>query len=228
MERVGQLVTGAAQGYLIDKATADKHNITNLGQLKDSAIAKLFDSDDDGKANLTGCNPGWGCEGVIEHQLDSFELRDTVTHDQGTYFAIIADTITRFEAGESILYYTWSPLWVSSILKPQVDTVWLDVPFSSLPDQADAGTALPNGKNPGFTVNTIGILANKEFLAKNPAAKKYFELLNIPLDDINAAILRQYEGEKSVKQIRGHAEEWVKKNETQFMAWVDQAKRAAQ
>ncbi|OLT68771.1 hypothetical protein BI334_30540 [Moorena producens 3L] len=31
-------------------------------QLKNPKIAKLFDSDGDGKANLTGCNPGWGME----------------------------------------------------------------------------------------------------------------------------------------------------------------------
>jgi glycine betaine/proline transport system substrate-binding protein len=227
MQRVGKLVEGAAQGYLIDKATADKYNITNLAQLKDPKLAKLFDSDDDGKANLTGCNPGWGCEGVIEHQLDAFKLRDTVDHNQGIYFALIADTITRYKAGESILYYTWSPLWVSSILKPGIDTVWLDVPFSSLPGRPDADTKMPNGKNSGFTINTVGILANDKFLAENPAAKKFFELVTIPIDDINTAILRQYDGEKTVKQVRKHAEEWVKQNQTQFSAWVEAAKQAS-
>lgn len=50
------------QGYLIDKKTADKYHITNIEQLKDPKIAKLFDANNDGKADLTGCNPGWGCE----------------------------------------------------------------------------------------------------------------------------------------------------------------------
>ena len=81
--REGQYVSGAAQGYLIDKKTAEKYNITNIGQLTDPKIAKLFDADGDGKADLTGCNPGWGCEMVIEHQLSAFKLDDTVTHNQG-------------------------------------------------------------------------------------------------------------------------------------------------
>lgn len=63
------------QGYQIDKETAETYQITNLGQLKDPQIAKLFDSDDDGKVNLTGCNPGWGGELVIEHHLDVYGLR---------------------------------------------------------------------------------------------------------------------------------------------------------
>ena len=57
--REGVYSGGALQGYLIDKATADKYNITNIDQLADPEIAKLFDADGDGKADLAGCNPGW-------------------------------------------------------------------------------------------------------------------------------------------------------------------------
>jgi glycine betaine/proline transport system substrate-binding protein len=44
-----------------------------------------FDADGDGKADLAGCIPGWGCERVIEHELTEYGLRDTVTHNQGEY-----------------------------------------------------------------------------------------------------------------------------------------------
>jgi glycine betaine/proline transport system substrate-binding protein len=227
MTRVGTMIDDAAQGYLVDMATAEAHNITNLSQLADPEIAKLFDSDGDGKANLTGCNPGWGCERVIEHQLEAFELRDTVSHDQGSYFALMADTMTRYKAGTPILYYTWLPLWVSSNLQPGKDVVWLDVPFSSLPDApADVDTSTPDGRNPGFQVNTIGILANNEFLKANPAANRFFELVEIPIDDVNAAILRQHGGEDSLAQIRAHAEEWVAANQVVFDGWINDAKSA--
>jgi len=59
--RQGTYVSGAAQGYLIDKKTADQYHITNIEQLKDPKLAKLFDTNGDGKADLTGCTPGWGC-----------------------------------------------------------------------------------------------------------------------------------------------------------------------
>ncbi len=112
----GQYVSGAAQGYLMDKKTAEKYNITNIEQLKDPEIAKLFDANGDGKADLTGCNPGWGCELVIEEQLTAYGLRDTVTHNQGNYAAIIADTISRYKKGDPVVYYTWTPYWVSGVL----------------------------------------------------------------------------------------------------------------
>lgn len=63
--RQGNYIEGLAQGYLIDKKTADQYNITNVAQLKDPKIAKLFDANNDGKADLTGCNPGWGCEAQL-------------------------------------------------------------------------------------------------------------------------------------------------------------------
>ncbi len=38
---------------------ADQYKITHISQLSDPALAKLFDTNGDGKADLTGCNPGW-------------------------------------------------------------------------------------------------------------------------------------------------------------------------
>ena len=97
LEKVGVIIADALQSYQIDKKTADQYKITNLEQLKNPKIAKLFDSDGDGKANLTGCNPGWGCELVIEHQLDAYKLRDTIEHDQGNYDVLLAATLGRYK-----------------------------------------------------------------------------------------------------------------------------------
>ena len=144
--REGVFVNGAAQGYLIDKKTADQYKITNIAQLKDPKIAKLFDTNGDGKADLTGCNPGWGCEGAINHQLAAYELTNTVTHNQGNYAAMMADTISRYKEGKPVFYYTWTPYWVSNELKPGKDVVWLQVPFSALPGDKNADTKLPNGR----------------------------------------------------------------------------------
>ncbi len=61
--REGTFVTGAAQGYLIDKKTAEQYHIKSIDQLKDPKIAKLFDTNGDGKADLTGCTPRLGLRG---------------------------------------------------------------------------------------------------------------------------------------------------------------------
>lgn len=228
IERVGVLADGALQGYLIDKKTSEQYDIKDISQLKKPEIAKLFDANKDGKADLTGCNPVWGCERVIEHHLDAYDLRDTVKHVQGSYFALIADTITRFKSGESILYYTWTPQWVSGVLVPGKDVVWLTVPFTSLPGgKTDAKTTLPDGRNIGFEVVKIRTLANKKFLEANPAAKRFFELAKIPIEDISAQNLKMKDGEKSPEDIDRHVSEWIAAHQQEFDSWVEQALQAA-
>lgn len=226
--REGVFSPGAMQGYLIDKKTSDKYGITNLGQLKDPEMAKIFDANGDGTADLAGCTPGWGCEQVIEHQLDAFGLRDTVTHNQGSYSAIIADTITRYKKGDPILYYTWTPYWVSGVLVPGKDVVWLNVPFSSLPgERKDVDTAMPDGSNTGFQANSQRIVANREFAEENPAAAKLFAIMEISSNDISAENLMMRDGEDSEKDIERHAEEWIKAHQETFDGWIAEARKAA-
>ncbi|MBY4596373.1 glycine betaine/L-proline ABC transporter substrate-binding protein ProX [Ottowia caeni] len=216
-------------GYVIDKRTADEHNITNMSQLADPAIAKLFDSDGDGRANLTGCTPGWACETLIEAQLTAYKLRDTVQHQQGSYPALMADVISRYKAGRPILYYTWTPYWVSNVLVPGKDVVWLEVPFSAEPGGQggqNKDTTLPNGRNYGTTINNQRILANRAFIEAHPDAAKLFSLMKLPVTDVTAQNNAMNDGEASQSDIERHAEGWIKAHQTLFNSWLDEARAA--
>ncbi len=226
--RKGEYISGAAQGYLIDKATAEQYKITNIKQLQDPKIAKLFDADGDGKADLTGCNPGWGCEAVVEHQIKAYGLSDTVEINQGNYAALMADTIARYKKGEPILYYTWTPYWVSGVLVPGKDVSWMEVPYSSLPgDRKDVDTTLPNGKNYGFQMNSMKIVANKEFAEKNPAAAKLFAIMKLNINDVSAENMMMSQGSNSPQDIEAHANGWIKAHQKTFDGWIAEAKAAA-
>jgi glycine betaine/proline transport system substrate-binding protein len=220
-------VPDSVQGYLIDKATAEKHGIKTIDQLTDPEIAKIFDVDGNGKADLTGCNPGWGCERVIEHHLVEYGLKDTVEHNQGSYFALMADTLTRFENGDPVLYYTWLPLWVSNLLAPGEDVVWLEVPYTSLPDGQKAETELTDGRNLGFAVNNQRVVANREWIEENPAAKAFLDAAFLPVSAINAQNLLMQEGEDSADDIERHAVEWIEQNRADFDSWLKAARAAA-
>ena len=226
--REGTYSDAALQGYVIDKATADRYNISNIEQLKDPEIAKLFDVDGDGKADLFGCTPGWGCQETIDHQLQAYDLLDAITHKKGSYSALIAEVISRHRAGKPIFYYTWTPYWVSARLTPGQDVVWLQVPYSSLPgDQAGIDTEWLNGRNYGFTVNTQHIIVNRDFAEKNPAATKLFSVMYLPVEDINLQNLRMNEGENQPSDIERHVDAWIKAHQATFDAWIDEALKAA-
>ncbi|NEP02676.1 MAG: glycine betaine/L-proline ABC transporter substrate-binding protein ProX [Symploca sp. SIO2E9] len=228
-QRLGTLVSNTIQGYQIDQKTAKEYNITNLQQLKDPEIAKLFDSDRDGKANLIGCIPGWSCELAIEHHLDTYGLRNTVEHVQGDYSALMADTLARYRQGKPVLFYNWTPNWVGSVLKPDQDVLWLKVPFTSLPKQmgklTEQDTSV-DGINLGFPVDNIRILVNNKFLEANPAAKRWFELVNISIEDVNKQQKLVHDGEDSLEEIYAHAQEWIEENQELFDSWVEEAREA--
>lgn len=224
MTRVGTLMENAIQGYLIDQKTAQQYQITNLEQLQGEAIATLFDTDGDGKANLIGCPPGWGCRDVVEHHLTAYGLRETVEHDSENYLASINDVFKAYEAGKPVLYYAWTPFWVTSTLVPGQQVEWLEVPYTALPESYPNGTETNvNGKNLGFSVNQVEILASKSFLQKHPVAQSFFEVVQIPIEAVSLQNQKMRAGENTPADIRAHAEEWIADNQQTFDGWIAQA-----
>ena len=230
LEGVGNLTPNGRSGYQIDKKTADKYNITNIEQLKVPEIAQLFDSDGDGKANLVGCNPGWACELIIDNQLKAYGLQDAVEQNRGQYTILLADAITRYKQGKSIIYYGYNPHWIYTVLKPGEDAIWLEVPFTSLPESmgnlSEKDTSV-DGKNLGFPLLQQYIVANKKFLEANPVARKWFELVQIPVADMNVESLLIKEGEDKPEDILRHAQEWVKNNQQKYDNWLETARKEA-
>lgn len=228
LSRKGVYSAGAAQGYMIDKKTADQYKITHLSQLSDPQLAKLFDNTGDGKADLVGPSAGWGGEAVVQHQIGVFKLRDTVTYTQGNYPALIADTVARFKQGKPVLFYAWTPYWLSNVLRAGQDVVWLEVPFSAMPGvQAGADTKQANGKNYGFPVNNEYIVANKVFAEKNPAAAKLFEVMALPINDISQQNRMMNDGENRQQDVERHTDAWIKAHQKTFDGWIQTALQAA-
>ncbi|MGE8062491.1 glycine betaine/L-proline ABC transporter substrate-binding protein ProX [Pseudomonas sp. NPDC089547] len=227
MVKVGDIVPGLVQGYLVDKKTAEANNIRYITDLQKPEIAKLFDTDGDGKADLTGCNPGWGCELVIEHHLKAYGLQKTVTHVQGSYFALIADTIARYNDGRPILYYTWMPQWVGGVLVEGRDVVWLEVPKTDLPDGKNDVDTSYKGKNLGFAHDKIEAVLNKDFSEKNPAASKFLSLIKVSSDDVAAQNLKMHDGEDKISDIQRQAKEWIAAHRQEFDGWLQAARDAA-
>ena len=141
---------------------------------------------------------------------------------------MIADTITRYQQGEPVLFYTWTPYWIGAVLQPGEDVIWLEVPYTSLPEgNATEKETSIDGKNVGFAVDRIRILGNKQFLENNPVAQRFFELVKVPIGDINAQNKLMQEGEDKPEDIRRHAEEWIEKNQESFNGWLEEARKVA-
>lgn len=223
----GTAINGNVNAYMIDKKTADKYGITNLGQFKDPEIAKLFDYDGDGKADLIGCIPGWACADAINYHIKEYGLTDTVTHHQSPYNVMIADLIARYKRGESFFRHAWTPDWSHYVLKPDVDAIWLEVPFSAWHTDPAMDTKLPDGRNTGFPPCSIKTFVNTKWAEENPAALKVIELFNVPIGASNEAIWVSREKGETFELYSELAEKWIAENRNQVDEWLKEARAAA-
>jgi len=226
---------GGLQGYLVSKAEVEKFNIMSLDDFKRDEVKKAFDADGDGKADLTACPAGWGCENVITHHMDVYDLHDHINTIKAAYEAGMASALARYKSGEPIFFYTWAPNWTIFKLKPGKDVMWINVPEiipkESQKPAADRMTAtgvegaVSDPIKLGYVVSDIRIVANKKFIADNPAIEKFFELVTIPLNDINEQNTRMNAGEKSQEDIERHADEWIAANQTKWDGWLAEARK---
>ena len=234
VEAVGfEVKAGALQGYLIDRVSAKKYGITNLKDFTRPEIARVFDRDGNGKAELIGCNLGWFCKIVIEHHLEAYDLNSTVEVLAGDYSPLLEETIERYKRGQPVFFYTWTPNWVIGKLIPGLDVVWLQVPFPSLPEgqrhlENDSLVAgVPGCKDDpcsmGFPPSDIRVVANKVFLSKHAIIRRLAEAVVIPLEDINAQNARMIDGEDDDEDIRRHAREWIHRNRSLVDTWLTKA-----
>ncbi|TKB24796.1 glycine betaine/L-proline ABC transporter substrate-binding protein ProX [Desulfopila sp. IMCC35006] len=237
-EKLGYVVkAGGLQGYLVSKREADKYHITSLEDFKRDEVKKAFDTNNDGKADLTACPPGWGCEKVISHHMDVYNLKDHINPITASYEAGMASALAGYKNGKPLFFYTWSPNWTIFKVKPGQDVVWINVP-QIMPTNAQSKAvdrmtvrgiqgAVSDPVKLGFIVADIQIVANKKFVGNNPAAKKFFEVFTLPLADINEQNTRMNGGEKSEKDIARHADEWIAKNQEKWNGWLSAARMAA-
>lgn len=237
-EKVGYVAkSGGLQGYLVSKKYVDQFNIQSLDDFKRDEVKKAFDKNGDGKADLTACPPGWACEQVITHHMDVYDLDEHITPVKAAYEAGMASALAEYKNGEPIFFYTWAPNWTIFKLKPGEDVMWINVPETNPTEAQMAGKdrmeisdikgAVSNPVKLGFVVADIRIVANKKFLAENPAAKKFFEVFTLPLEDINEQNTLMNEGEKSEKDIQRHVDTWISKNQEKWQGWLDAARAAA-
>ncbi len=238
VEVIGYVVkAGGLQGYLVSKRDVEKYNITSLDDFKRPEVKKAFDANGDGKADLTACPPGWGCEKVITHHFDVYDLDDHINPIKAGYAASMADTMARYKSGDPIFFYTWAPNWTIGMLKPGEDVMWINVPEikpreSQIPGKdrmtvSGIEGAVSDPLKAGFVVSDIQIVANKQFLENNPAAKTFFQEFNLPLSDINEQNTKMENGEKSQKDIERHAQEWIAANQEKWNSWLEAARAAA-
>lgn len=234
IELVGtQVPTGAVQGFLVDRATAEELGITSMADLAAPDVAATFDADGDGQADLIGCDEGWGCHLAIDEHIEAADWGANVEQVSGDYASLVRDAADAIADGEPTLLYTWTPSWTLELLGVGEDVVWLEAP--ALPDQ-DLPTTVEglegcatgaDGCDLGWPVNDIRGVANEDFLADNPRVRVLLEQVRIPLADIVAQNARMAGAEDYTReQVVQDATGWIEANRGTVDEWLTAARDA--
>ena len=218
------------QGYLVDKGSIEQYGITGIEDFKRDEVRAAFDATGDGKADLFGCPPGWGCHEGINAMLDKFELHEYLNHVDAGYAANFAEALSRIEAGQPALYYTWGPsAWLLSLV-PGEDVMWINAP-GIVEDDAERAEgvagAVTDPIDMGYVAADIQVAANNDFLEQNPAAAELFRQVSIPLVWISEVDEQMDAKDLSDAMVRPLVQEWIEANRETVDPWLEAARAAA-
>ncbi|MCY3661708.1 MAG: glycine betaine/L-proline ABC transporter substrate-binding protein ProX [bacterium] len=223
------MASGALQGLLVDIPSVETFGFTTLGELLDNPEAVAhFDTDGDGKADINGCDDGWGCQKVIDDTLAKNGWDDRAQQISATHSALFAESQASFAGGGPVLQYVWTPTAFVGKLVPGRDVLWLAIePHQTLEGQ-DGISAVGDActKDPCttmFTPSDIVVAANKDFLAANPAAASLLE--NFEMDALAVAVqaVAIDAGADSEAEIAAAASEWIANNRDKIDPWIEAA-----
>ncbi len=198
IEPVGyQVAKGGIEGFMVDKATADRLGITSMADV--AANAGVFDTNGNGRADLIGCNAGWGCHTWINDLIADESWGANVEQISGNYDDLVRGVIDRVNAGESALFYAYTPNWTADSLVDGQNALWVHE----------------------AAVNDIRAVANTDFLDDNPDIRRLLEVVAIPLSDIAAQNAKMAAAaEYSDADVQADAEAWIAANRDRVDSWL--------
>jgi len=215
------------QGYLVDIPSVEQYGIKGIMDFVErEEVRAAFDHNGDGRADLYGCPPGWGCHEHIEAMLDEFDLHDYFNHVDAGYVANFTEALSLIEQGEPTLYYTWGPsAWLQKLV-PGEDVMWINAPGEGTTLEG-LDSAATDPIDLGWTVADIKVAANNAFLEENPAAEELFRQVRLELNWIASIDARMGEENLSDAEIRPLAREWIDDNRNLVDGWLQAARDAA-
>ena len=206
------------QSFCVTKQFAEANKVTSIFDLARPEIAKLMDSDGNGKGEIWVGAPGWASANVNQVKVRDYGLlpfMDPVRADQSVMTATVGDSIKK---GIGYAFYCYSPhaIWF------QHDVVRLEEP----PFDPAKYKALQPSEDPNWYENSkvmtedalkkVQIAYSKSLAERSPAITDLLKNIKLTGEDVSNFAF-QIESGKSADQV---AKEWVKANSARVDSWL--------
>jgi glycine betaine/proline transport system substrate-binding protein len=224
------------EGIFVPQYVVDEYGIVKLEQLADPDLAKLFDSDGNGKGEMWAGAIGWESTNHMQVRAKSYGFADhfeLTTIDQPLFLAQLQDA---YAEGRPIAFFYWTPEWIHA----KMDLHRLEEPeFTGYTTEAAQGTERynPDGcytfyqpaeRNDWLEASTILCgqpptrvnVAHSSALAKRaPEISQFLRQVTLDADMVNAWVLAMEVEGRDVEDV---AADWIEANramiETEWLA----------
>lgn len=227
---LGDLVKHADEGWWVpdyvvhgDPARAIAASAPRLRSVSDlPRYRKVFaDPESPGKGRFLNSPTGWTSEAVNSQKLKAYGLTDSyVNFRSGSGAAMDAEIASAIRRGKPVLFYYWSP----TPLMGRYKLLRLEEP----PFDAEAWKTLADASNPNPRGSrslparlSVGVSA--PFHKQYPELVALFEKVDIPIDQLNAALAKMSEKRQ---EPRDAAREFLKAHPQVWQSWLPEAQRA--
>ncbi len=245
---VGEMMmAGGLQGYLITKDFADEYGVYSLDDLNDNPDAlAAYDAQDptpnNGVADIYGCQESYTCDDIIQSQI-AFSGWENIAQVVAGYDAMVAEAVTKANAGEPMVIYTWTPSAYITQLIPGENVYWLTVDeviddsnplgveggegHNQLPGTATIGEEQCPGSvdgtcQLGWIAADIQATTNTEWLEANPAAQSLLEQFQMNVVEVSLMNVDMADG----ADVTELAAQWIEDNRDVVDGWLETARAA--
>ena len=206
IESLGIVYDNCLQGWMVPKWVSEQYGITEVADLDDPEIARMFDIDNDNIGDIMGCDAAWTCCRVTDEEIAGYGLGDLYEQKYGAEALMTAAIEGRLKKDEPVLFYFYMPhpFFVRHPVGESV--VWLDDPKDFWP-MAD-----------------VYKFGNKDWIAENPQAAELVRQVEMTPDDIGWWIAQMEEKGDDAAVLETLAREWMAKHQAEVDSWLEAIK----
>jgi glycine betaine/proline transport system substrate-binding protein len=214
------------EGVFVPAYVADEMGVKSLSDLAKPEVAKLFDSDGNGKGELWAGAVGWESTNHTQVRGKSYGFDKTMEYTTVEQAVILSQLKDAYEAKKPIAFYYWTPEWIHAAYKlhkleePAFDGYAADSAKGSERYKADGCYTFyqPAERNDwleaskitcGQPPTRVNIAHSKALAERAPKISQFLKQVKLDADVVNQWILAMEVEKKSVEDV---AKEWIAAN----------------
>ena len=206
------------QSFCVTKQFAEANKVTSIFDLARPEIAKLMDSDGNGKGEIWVGAPGWASANVNQVKVRDYGLlpfMEPVRADQSVMTATVGDSIKK---GIGYAFYCYSPhaIWFQhDVVRPE-EPAFDPAKYKALQPSEDPNWYENSKVMTEDALKKVQIAYSKSLAERSPAITDLLKNIKLTGEDVSNFAF-QIESGKSADQV---AKEWVKANSARVDSWL--------